>query len=300
MKKKVMKKNCLFFIITSLFLASAAFAADSQIWGTMIITNILEYGKEHSTNLGPLFTTLQSEYFGKIFLAILLGVPLVFLAHYVVFGPKKFSHDGEKIYIFSVFKRVIHLLAAVSFIILVPTGFMIVFAKYLGGGTLVETARHLHGIASVIFLVSVIPMFLFWVLEMLPTTDDIKWMFILGGYLSKKVKEIPAGKFNAGQKMWFWLATAGGIVLIATGAAMYFQDFDYGIASSFGMSQIDLLRLSAIIHNALAVVITAFFFTHVYMSLFAIKGAITSMITGYKEEDEVKFLHSSYYKKLKA
>jgi formate dehydrogenase subunit gamma len=35
------------------------------------------------------------------------------------------------------------------------------------------------------------------------------------------------------------------------------------------------------------------------MSLFAIKGAIHSIITGYKENDEVMYLHSSFYKKLK-
>lgn len=292
-------KKVLFFIITSLFLASAALAADSQIWGEMIISNILQYGKENSLNLGPLFTLLQSVYFKKLFLAILLGVPGVFLIHYLLFGPKVFSHDGEKIYIFTIFQRVIHLLAVIAFALLVPTGLMIVFGKYLGGGLLIELARHIHGIGTFIFLLSVIPMFLFWALEMLPSLDDIKWMFMLGGYLSKEIKEIPAGKFNAGQKMWFWVATLGGLVMIVTGIFMYLQDFNYGLATGLGVSQIDLLRLSAITHNVLAMLLTAFFFTHAYMSLFAIKGAIHSMITGYKEEDEVRYLHSSYYKKLK-
>jgi len=176
---------------------------------------------------------------------------------------------------------------------------MIAFGSYLGGGTIIEYARHLHGLATILFTISVIPMFLFWFIDMLPTFDDIKWMFILGGYLSKEKKEIPAGKFNAGQKMWFWIATLGGIVMIITGAFMYLQDFDYGIAKLFGISQIDLLRATAIIHNVLAFVVMALFFTHIYMSLFAIKGAVHSMINGYKEEEEVKYLHSTWYKKLK-
>lgn len=292
-------KKIFFLIITSLFLVSAALAADSQIWGGMIISNIFTYGKESSLNLGPLFTLLQSTYFRTIFFALIVGVPSVFLFHYIVWGPKVFSHDGEKIYVFTVFQRIVHLLAVISFLVLVPTGLMIVFGKYLGGGGLVMTARYLHGMATVLFLVSVIPMFLFWAIEMLPSRDDIKWLFILGGYLSKKKREVPAGKFNAGQKMWFWLATLGGVVMITTGVFMYLQDFNMGIAAILGLSQIDLLRLSAIIHNGLAILISAFFFTHVYMSLFAIKGAVHSMITGYKEEEEVKYLHSSYYKKLK-
>ena len=88
----------------------------------MIISNILAYGKESSLNLGPLFTLLQSTYFRWIFLAVVLGVPAVFLFHYVVWGPKVFSHDGEKIYIFNVLERIVHLLAVMSFLVLIPTG----------------------------------------------------------------------------------------------------------------------------------------------------------------------------------
>lgn len=293
-------KNFMFFIFALFFSVSAAYAADTRIWGEMIIPNILAYGTAENFNLGPLFVLLQSQYLRLVFAVAVIAVPAVFATHYLIVGPKVFIHDGNKIYIFSVFQRIIHLLAAVAFLLLVPTGLMIIFGRYLGGGILVEFARHIHGIATIIFLVSVIPMFLFWFVEMLPTTYDIKWVFILGGYLSKQKKEIPAGKFNAGQKMWFWMCTLGGFVMIATGIFMYLQDFDYGIAAALGVSQIDLLRISVIVHNILAVMITAFFFTHVYMSLFAIKGAIHSIITGYKEEDEVKHLHSMYYKKLLA
>jgi len=292
-------KKPLFFIIALLILASAAYAAESRIWGKMLIQNITAYGADDSHGLGPLFTFLQSTYFRKIFFGTVLAVPLVFLLHYLVFGARVFAHGGKKIFFFPLIKRAIHLLAAISFLLLVPTGLIMVFGEYFGGGTLVMTARQVHGVTTVLFLIAVIPMFFSWVLEMLPTFDDIKWMIILGGYLSRAKKEIPAGKFNAGQKMWFWIATIGGAVMIATGGAMYFQDFNLGIANTFGVSQIDLLRACAIVHNSLAMLVIAFFFTHVYMSLFAIKGAITSMITGYKEEEEVQYLHSSFYRKLK-
>ncbi len=122
---------------------------------------------------------------------------------------------------------------------------------------------------------------------------------ILGGYLNKRKDPIPAGKFNAGQKMWFWIATLGGLVMILTGVAMYFQDFEIGLLTTWGISQIDFLRASAIIHNAIGLAVMALFFTHIYMSVFAIKGAIHSIITGYKEEEEVEILHSSYYKRVK-
>jgi len=87
--------------------------------------------------------------------------------------------------------------------------------------------------------------------------------------------------------------------MILTGAIMYFQDFKLDILVTYAISQIDLLRGSAILHNILGLVVLALFLTHVYMSAFAIKGAIHSMITGYKEEEEVEILHSTFYKKLK-
>jgi formate dehydrogenase subunit gamma len=277
-----------------------AFGGDGSIWGKERIVNILTYGKEGSTGLGPTFVDWQGHgAFAQIMGWVLLIVLVVFLLHYLIIGPKRFEHGGTRIRVFSLFQRVIHWMAALAFVLLIPTGLMILYGKYLGGGSLVLTARYIHDWATVLFAVSVIPMFLFWLVAMLPTWDDVKWLFIAGGYLSKKKREVPAGKFNAGQKMWFWLATLGGAVMIATGAAMYLQEFDFGIASTLGLSQIDLLRLAAITHNVLAFAIVALFITHLYMSIFAIKGSLQSMIDGHKEEDEVKHLHSSWYKKLK-
>ncbi|MDD3324833.1 MAG: formate dehydrogenase subunit gamma [Sulfurospirillaceae bacterium] len=294
-----MRKFFYFFVATAC-LASVAFAADSQIWGEMRIPNILSYGQEQSLKLGALFTMLQNHYFGKIFLAILVLVPLVFFVHYKVIGPKVFSHEGKKVYAFDMFNRVVHQIAAISFIVIVPTGFVIVFGDFFGGGTFVRLCKNLHGIFTIPFAIVVIPMFVMWVKDMFLHWDDIKWLMIVGGYLSKVKNPVPAGKFNAGQKTWYWLATLGGVLMIVTGAMMYFLDFKIEMLNNItGLSQIDLLRVSAILHNVVGFAVVALFFVHIYMSIFAIKGAIHSILTGYKEEEEVKILHSSWYRKLK-
>ena len=277
-----------------------AYAADSQIWDGMEIPNILGYGKEGSTGLGPLFTMLQKEYFGLIFLGILIGVPGAFFIHYKIIGPKVFPHDGKKYYAFSLYNRIIHQIAAVSFIVIVPTGFIIVFGDFFGGGTFVRMCKNLHGIFTVPFTLVVIPMALMWIKEAFFNMDDVKWMMIVGGYLSKEKRPIPAGKFNAGQKMWYWVAILGGITMIVTGAVMFFMDFDSAmIRNMTGLSQIDLLRVAAILHNVVGFAVAALFITHVYMSMFAIQGAVHSIIDGYVGEEEIKILHSSWYKKLK-
>ena len=67
---------------------------------------------------------------------------------------------------------------------------------------------------------------------------------------------------------------------------------------NLNLDQIDINRIAAIVHNFLGVAIAALFITHLYMSIFAIKGSLESMKSGYKSEDELKYLHSSFYKKL--
>ena len=289
-----------YIILTFLALSALAFGADAQsaIYGKDLLLNILDYDKEGSLHLGLIFTTLQSTYFKPLFLGVLLGVPAIFFIHYMIIGPMIFSHDRKKIYVFTLFNRIIHSIAGVAFILLVPTGIVLMFGSTFGGGQFVIICREIHAISTLLFIVSVFPMFFMWVRWMFVHWDDFKWLMIAGGYLNKENKPVPAGKFNAGQKLWFWLATLGGVIMIGTGAAMYFQDFKLEILATYGISQIDFLRASAILHNVLGVAVMGLFFVHVYMSVFAIKGAIHSIITGYKEEEEVEILHSTFYKKL--
>lgn len=288
-------------ILALVLLSTLAFGAnaDSAIWGKDLIPSILGYNQEESLKLGYYFTLLQSTYFKPLFFGILVGVPAVFFLHYLVIGPKIFSHDRKKIYVFTIFHRIIHTIAGIAFVLLIPTGFVMIFGSTFGGGAFVTACKEIHAISTILFVISVIPMTIMWIREMFPTMDDVKWMMIVGGYLSKVKRPIPAGKFNAGQKMWFWVCTFGGMVMIISGAVMYFQDFKLDILATYGITQIDFLRGNAIIHNILGLAVTALFFTHVYMAAFAIKGAIHSIITGYKEEEEVEILHSSYYKELK-
>jgi len=233
---------------------------------------------------GQLFTTLQGQWFWKAFLTIIIAVPGVFLLHYLIIGAKHFDHDGEQILFFPLFTRVVHFVAAVSFSLLAITGLMMVLGTYLGGGALIRLARYVHIGAALVFVLPALVMLIMWFKDMLPQLHDIAWIFMLGGYLSKEKKPVPAGKYNAGQKMWFWLATVGGVIMVYTGYIIW------GMKSA----ALDTVRLYAIIHNILGMGILAFYLTHVYMSVFAIAGSLNSMKTGYKPKEEVDILHSRY------
>lgn len=290
-----MKK--ILFLILGLFGTLFAYTTVSE-QNQEIITNMLSQEQTGNSHLADVFVFLQTRLFENAYLFILIVVPLVFLVHYLIIGPKKFKHDGKKYYVFTLFNRIIHGIAAVSFIIIIPTGIIMMFGSTFGGGEFVKACKELHAVSTVLFMISVIPMFLMWLKNMLFTAEDIKWFMILGGYLSKEKKPVPAGKFNAGQKMWFWVCTIGGLVMIFTGVTLYVQDLNLAVLTMFGLTKIEMLRLCIIVHNIIGLAMTALFFTHIYMSIFAIKGAIASIINGYKEEEEMAILHGSYYKEL--
>jgi len=296
MQENVMKKYLLMMLVLSSALFAYSTVSDAN---QEIITNMLSQQQNGNSHFGDLFVYLQTKLFENAYLSILLIVPAIFTVHYLVIGPKRFKHDGKKYYVFTLFNRIIHGMAAISFIIIIPTGLIMMFGSTFGGGEFVKACKELHAVATVLFMISVVPMFLMWLKSMLFTAEDIKWFMILGGYLSKEKKPIPAGKFNAGQKMWFWVCTIGGVAMIFTGATLYTQDLNLAVLTMFGLTKIEMLRLCIIVHNIVGLAMVALFFTHIYMSIFAIKGAIASIINGYKEEEEVAILHSSYYKELK-
>lgn len=247
-------------------------------------------GIQNIAGLGEAFTLLQNKVFAPIFLAILILVPLAFATHLMIFKSKVFSH-GIKYKVFSTYNILVHWLTAVPFIVVCITGLIMIFGNKLGGGPFVRLARDLHGIATIGFCIFGPLMFLMWAKASLPKSYDLKWLLTLGGYLTKGKTirtPVPSGQFNAGMKMWFWVCTIGGFVMAITGAMLYFQ-----------IVSINALRLSAIIHNCLGFAIIALLITHIYMSVFAIEGALNAMLDGTMGEEELAILHSYYYQELK-
>ncbi|PAF43646.1 formate dehydrogenase subunit gamma [Helicobacter sp. 11S02596-1] len=238
--------------------------------------------------LGEAFMILQGKFFAPIFLGVVVLVIVAFFGHYKIVGKKRFNH-GKKLKVFSTYNIITHWGAAIPFIIICLTGLMMVFGDKLGGGTPIRLAKNIHFLATFVFIVFGVLMFLMWFKPALFKLYDIGWLKIMGGYLSTSKTPVPAGKFNAGQKMWFWLATLGGFVMAGTGLIMHFF---YG--------DINFLRLTAIIHNVLGFGIVAMLITHIYMAVFAIEGAIESILNGHMGEEELAIMHGFYYKELNA
>lgn len=236
--------------------------------------------------LGQIFTILQNKFFAPIFAGVIIVVILAFFGHYKIVGKKRFQH-GKKFKVFSNYNILVHWGAAVPFMVICLTGLMMIFGDKLGGGYPIRLAKNIHFFATFVFILFGVLMFLMWLKPALFKLYDLGWFKMMGGYLSTSKTPVPAGKFNAGQKIWFWLATIGGFIMAGTGLIMHFF---YG--------DINFLRLTAIIHNVLGFGIIAMLITHIYMALFAIEGAIESILDGNMGEEELAIMHGFYYQEL--
>ena len=140
------------------------------------------------------------------------------------------SENGTRDRPLCVRERLIHVLAALSFVYLLLTGLafwtpaLYWIAVVLGGGYL---SRVLHPWMGLVFAGAVLVMFGTWWRDMRVTADDRQWRRAIGHYISNEDARVPAaGRFNYGQKMLFWVMVWAALVLLASGLVMWFVPVD--------------------------------------------------------------------------
>ena len=123
-------------------------------------------------------------------------------------------------------ERLIHAVAGLSYVYLLLTGLafwtpaLYWIAVMLGGGFL---SRILHPWIGLVFAGAVVGMSGGWWRDMRITADDKRWRRAMGRYIRNEDASVPpAGRFNYGQKMLFWVMLWGGVVLLASGLVMWF------------------------------------------------------------------------------
>ncbi len=148
---------------------------------------------------------------------IILLVLLVIIGHYAMFGAKTGPNEDKLDTVrFTTFERVSHLglMVSVSYLCFTGFSFLLGHNDFLG-----ELSRYVHRLAGYVAGVSFACVTLLWAKSMLPEKGDWEWLMHLGGYLGAKGR-FPARKFNAGQKILFWMALVMISVLVVTGLTM--------------------------------------------------------------------------------
>jgi formate dehydrogenase subunit gamma len=103
--------------------------------------------------------------------------------------------------------------------------------------------------------------------------EDGTWLAGLRDVLGAKEEKLPeVGKYNAGQKVVFWLMSILIIVLIASGVVIWDQYFA-------AYTTVDQKRVAILVHSAAAVTIICVWVVHVYAAIW-VRGTIAAMTRG--------------------
>jgi formate dehydrogenase subunit gamma len=192
-------------------------------------------------------------------------------------------------------ERITHWVAAGSYLYLLATGlafwspWLFWLAAIFGGG---PVSRMLHPWVGLIFAAAVTYMYAMWSKQMRFTEVDAEWWKSLHYYITNQDDKVPpAGRYNAGQKMLFWSFFIGGWVLLASGLVLWFTDY-------IPWSLRWLRYISVLLHPIAALVTIANFMIHIYMGVFAERGAFGSVIRGDVTLAFAKRFHPGWYKEI--
>ena len=231
---------------------------------------------------------------------LLIVVAAIILAFYVVRGAIKLKHapTGRLIERFNSLERIAHWCVAISFVILGLSGLTILFGKFVLlpvlGYTLfawlTALAKNLHNFVGPFFILSGLLMIVTYVKDNFWRAGDGKWLAKAGGMLGGE--EVPSGRFNLGEKGWFWIGVVLlGVVMSVTGLIMLFPNFDQARET---MQQTD------VIHVVGAVFFIALSFGHIYLGTVGVDGAYQAMRSGYVDEAWAKQHHELWYNDVKS
>ena len=226
-------------------------------------------GKDYLFNVDMFLLLRNSPLIPSFGVAMLVFIVLM-LGHYFTFGPKDMSGGGSPDLIpwFTLTERILHGVVVVSFVLLFLSGMFITFGKNLGGGTGTLVLRTLHEYSGFVYGPAFVIIVVMWFKEALFRSYDMAWFAKFGGYLGYK-GTIVSGKFNAGQKMYFWVMAVTGVLHIWTGYSLIFE--------LGGMSD---RRFYVVLHFLSTIPMALMFLVHLYMTTLGTKGTLMSMING--------------------
>ncbi|HVM77717.1 MAG TPA: formate dehydrogenase subunit gamma [Stellaceae bacterium] len=172
--------------------------------------------------------------------------------------------------------RLNHWITAISLVLLAISGLslfhpsLFFLSGLFGGGA---SARAIHPWIGVVLFFGFCGLFIrFFRANLWDRTDNV-WLSKLRDVLGGHEENLPeVGKYNAGQKLVFWLMSILIVVLISSGLVIWDQYF-------YGYTTIDQKRLAVLIHAIAAVTAICVWIVHVYAAIW-VRGTIRAMTRG--------------------
>lgn len=251
----------------------------------------------------------------------ILGILFLLSLFFAMRGRIKIEHgpSGKTITRFNQVERASHWLLASSFIILALTGLNLVFGKslllpVLGASvfsSLTIFGKYIHNYVGFAFMFALVMVLVLWVSHNIPSRKDIVWLLRGGGMLGGG--HPPAKKFNAGQKIIFWIVILCGISISLSGWALLNPYTTTMFAKTFGilnsvfgtelpaaLAPIQEQQLQTIWHSIMAVFMIVVIIAHIYIGSIGMEGALDAMTTGEVDENWAKEHHSLWVEEVKS
>lgn len=199
--------------------------------------------------------------------------------------------SGRTILRFASFERFTHWLTAGCFIVLALSGLNVSFGRAIilpmfgpeAFASMSAYGKIAHNYLAFPFMLGLVLMFLIWIKDNIPSKLDVEWIKAGGGLFSKG-RHPAAKRFNAGQKIVFWVVIAGGALMSVSG---WFLLFPYLPAS--GVSG---LQFWTVIHAVIAMIFIAAMLAHAYIGSIGMEGAFDAMGSGEVDLNWAKEHHS--------
>ena len=214
---------------------------------------------------------------------------------HLVSSTRTSGEPGGNILRYTLSERVHHWLGFFFYLYCLITGlafwspYMFWLAVLAGGGA---TARFWHPWFGLGFTVSMFWMYKMWWRDMQTTDADLRWKKAIKHYIENDDQNLPPeGRFNYGQKLYFWLMFYGVIFLVISGIGLWFVE-------SIPWSLRWLRYLAVTTHVVAALATIGGFIIHVYMSTAMVRGGFSSIIRGEVSTLWAKTHHRLWYEQV--
>ena len=255
-----------------------------------LIQPFVQYPGSKLTTAGEAWRQVRNNWIIPYGGSLLLIVALAIALFYYSKGTMKLhgAETGRKIERFTPLERAAHWTNAIAF----GKYFILPIIGTALFGWLTYALKNIHNFAGPLFAVSLVIVIVTFIKDNLPSKEDITWLLKGGGLLSGQ--EVASHRFNAGEKVLFWLGVLGlGAIVVASGLVL--DKLIPGLIYERGTMQI-----ANMIHGVATVLMMAMFMGHIYMGTIGMQGAYSAMREGYVDETWAKEHHELWYNDIKA
>ncbi len=223
----------------------------------------------------------------------LMGAVLFTIAiFYALRGPvQHLSNEPKELLLrFSVYQRVVHWFTAILFWILALTGLILLYGRFVliplfgssGFALTASASKEAHNLFGPIFIVALFLLVIEYARDNFYRKGDLSWLIKGGGMLGKHAS---AGRFNFGEKIWFWLVLLLGTIISFSGIILDFANLNFDR---------NTLELAHVLHGIAAILFISVSFGHIYLGTIGTKGTLRGMTTGYVEQAWAELHHDKW------